>query len=57
MEGEVTEKPDFFCSSEKEEVMANAINWFEIPAVDLQRASKFYSAIFDREIQIGRAHV
>lgn len=25
----------------------NAINWFEIPATDLERASKFYETIFD----------
>ncbi len=25
----------------------NAISWFEIPATDLQRAQKFYEAIFD----------
>lgn len=26
--------------------MDNAINWFEIPATDLDRAQKFYEAIF-----------
>lgn len=26
--------------------MANVLNWFEIPAVDLDRAVKFYSDIF-----------
>ena len=25
----------------------NAISWFEIPTVDLERAQKFYEAIFD----------
>ena len=25
---------------------ANAINWFEIPATDIDRATKFYEAIF-----------
>jgi hypothetical protein len=25
----------------------NAISWFEIPAVDLERAQKFYESIFD----------
>ena len=25
----------------------NAISWFEIPAIDLDRAQKFYEAIFD----------
>jgi len=27
--------------------MDNAISWFEIPATDLDRAQKFYEAIFD----------
>jgi predicted enzyme related to lactoylglutathione lyase len=27
--------------------MHNAINWFEIPATDFERAKKFYSTIFD----------
>ena len=26
--------------------MNNAISWFEIPAIDLERAQKFYEAIF-----------
>lgn len=30
--------------------MTNALNWFEIPAVDFQRAEKFYSTIFDTEL-------
>ena len=29
--------------------MKNAINWFEIPAVDLDRAKKFYQEIFAQE--------
>jgi len=28
----------------------NAINWFEIPVADLERAKKFYEAIFDIEM-------
>ena len=28
----------------------NSINWFEIPAVDIERAKKFYEAIFDIEM-------
>lgn len=28
-------------------VFKNAISWFEIPAADLDRAQKFYEAIFD----------
>ena len=27
--------------------MNNAISWFEIPAIDLARATRFYEAIFD----------
>ena len=30
--------------------MANAINWFEIPAKNLDRACKFYSAVLSSEI-------
>lgn len=30
--------------------MANAINWFEIPAANFDRASKFYSEVFDNEL-------
>jgi predicted enzyme related to lactoylglutathione lyase len=29
---------------------ANAISWFEIPAIDLNRAQKFYEAIFDMQM-------
>lgn len=29
---------------------SNAINWFEIPVADLDRARKFYEAIFDIEM-------
>lgn len=31
--------------------MENAINWFEIPVLDFNRALKFYSAILEIEIQ------
>ncbi len=31
--------------------MANAINWFEIPVKDLDRASKFYSKILGQKLQ------
>ena len=30
--------------------MDNAISWFEIPAIDLNRAQKFYEAIFNIEM-------
>lgn len=32
--------------------MANAINWFEIPASNFERASKFYSIVLDGEIHM-----
>ncbi len=31
--------------------MANAINWFEIPVVDFQRAKNFYNTIFSFQMQ------
>ena len=30
--------------------MKNAISWFEIPTVDLDRATKFYESIFDIQL-------
>ncbi|MGB3717066.1 MAG: VOC family protein [Candidatus Promineifilaceae bacterium] len=30
--------------------MANALNWFEIPATDIKRAIKFYNSIFVTEL-------
>lgn len=33
--------------SEKMNENTNALNWFEIPASDLARATKFYESIFD----------
>lgn len=32
--------------------MANAINWFEIPAANLDRAVQFYSKVLDKELPI-----
>ena len=32
------------------EMPANALNWFEIPTVDFERAKSFYSTIFDFEM-------
>jgi len=32
-------------------MMTNAINWFEIPATDFQRAVTFYGAIFETSLQ------
>lgn len=31
--------------------MQNAVNWFEIPAADYNRAVKFYSEVLDTELQ------
>ena len=30
--------------------MENALNWFEIPASDIERAKKFYNTIFEFEL-------
>ena len=30
--------------------MVNALNWFEIPVTDFERANKFYEILFDAEI-------
>lgn len=35
--------------------MANALNWFEIPAVDVERAMNFYSTIFGVEMTSMKA--
>ena len=34
------------------EMVTNAINWFEIPVSDFERAKAFYSAIFDYEMPV-----
>jgi predicted enzyme related to lactoylglutathione lyase len=36
---------------EKQSANTNAINWFEIPVQDIQRAKKFYEAIFNIEMK------
>ncbi len=36
--------------------MANAINWFEIPATDFDRACDFYSKIYEGEVQKTEPH-
>jgi predicted enzyme related to lactoylglutathione lyase len=33
--------------------MSNALNWFEIPAADIERAAKFYGTILAAELEIG----
>jgi predicted enzyme related to lactoylglutathione lyase len=38
----------------------HAINWFEIPSIDLERAATFYEKLFDRKIRrehFGEPHV
>jgi len=30
----------------------NMVSWFEIPVIDMERAVKFYNAVFDIEIQV-----
>lgn len=32
--------------------MKNALNWFEIPVTDIQRAAKFYGAIFEAQMEV-----
>ena len=34
----------------------NPVNWFEIPAKDLERAKEFYSAVFGLEMQFIDMH-
>ena len=31
--------------------MKNAIDWFDVPAADFERAKKFYATIFDKEVK------
>lgn len=35
--------------------MANALNWFEIPASDINRAAKFYSTVLGVELSVMEA--
>ena len=32
--------------------MASALNWFEIPATDIKRASRFYATILDTQLEM-----
>jgi predicted enzyme related to lactoylglutathione lyase len=36
--------------------MANALNWFEIPMLDVQRANKFYGALYDAPLKTVDVH-
>jgi predicted enzyme related to lactoylglutathione lyase len=39
-------------------IFKNAISWFEIPAIDLERATKFYESIFDvKLIPMDNPHI
>lgn len=33
--------------------MNNAVNWFEIPALDLERAFRFYAAVLNNNVRKG----
>ncbi len=35
--------------------MADALNWFEIPAADIQRAARFYGEILQTTLHMGQA--
>jgi predicted enzyme related to lactoylglutathione lyase len=35
--------------------MRNALNWFEIPTGDIERAARFYGTIFDTDLEIEEA--
>ena len=35
------------------EMIHHAVNWFEIPVVDFERARKFYSVIYDYDMPIS----
>lgn len=32
---------------------ANSLNWFEIPAIDINRSQKFYETIFDAKMELS----
>jgi predicted enzyme related to lactoylglutathione lyase len=34
--------------------MRDALNWFEIPVTDIERAAKFYGAIFNTKLSINK---
>ncbi|HEX3469479.1 MAG TPA: hypothetical protein VHT05_15465 [Candidatus Elarobacter sp.] len=38
--------------SETANAVRTAVTWFEIPATDLQRAKRFYEAIFETELMV-----
>ncbi|MFN8770807.1 MAG: VOC family protein [Neisseriaceae bacterium] len=36
--------------------MANTIVWFDFPVKDLEKATKFYSAVLDKDLKINSEH-
>lgn len=32
---------------------SNTLNWFEVPVTDMDRAAKFYSTVFDVDIEVS----
>lgn len=32
---------------------SNTLNWFEVPVVNMERAAKFYSTVFDVDIEVS----
>ena len=42
--------PPYFQDESRMEMVRNALNWFEIPVADFERARKFYQTIFDFEM-------
>jgi predicted enzyme related to lactoylglutathione lyase len=34
----------------------NAVNWFEIPVLDMDRAARFYGAIFETELEVDEIY-
>ena len=50
----------YFQTTSAMEMLDNAINWFEIPVSDFDRAKKFYSAIYDYtmpEAMVGKTRM
>jgi predicted enzyme related to lactoylglutathione lyase len=43
--------PSNSVTSNPAETFRHAINWFEIPSTDLERAATFYEKLFDRKIR------
>jgi predicted enzyme related to lactoylglutathione lyase len=37
--------------NEKMSSGTNALNWFEIPAIDISRAKKFYESVFEIKME------